>query len=95
MRRKFLTVRIYSFVAIAASFFWITRQQEGDLSAIVLVWFAWFAAPLLFVVAYTRLLFADSPPQTRRIQFAAIFHGLFSGVTICSFVILASPFWKS
>ncbi|MGA2814317.1 MAG: hypothetical protein ABSG16_23205 [Candidatus Acidiferrum sp.] len=95
MRRKVLTVLIYSFAAIAASFFWITRQQEGDLSAILLVWFAWFAVPLLFVFAYPRFLFADSPLQTRRTRFAAIFHGLFSGVIICSFVILASPFWKN
>lgn len=91
MRRKVLTVLIYSLAAIAASLFWVTRQQEGTSSAALLDWLLFFAAPLLFVFAYPRSLFAAVPPPRP----AAILHGLAAGITTLLFVIFGSPFWKN
>jgi hypothetical protein len=93
--RKVLTGLIYSSAAVAASLFWVTRQQEGALSVVLLSWFVWFAAPLVFVFAYPHRLFADSPTQTDRPRFAAILHGPASAVAMLLFVILGSPFWKN
>jgi hypothetical protein len=95
VRRKVLTALIYSFAAVAASLFWVTRQQQGTLSEILLVWIVWFAAPLLFVFAYPHFLFADSLLHASRPRFAAILHGLASGLVMFLFVILGSPFWKN
>jgi hypothetical protein len=95
VRRKVLIVLIYSFAAIAASLFWVTRQQPRSLSEILLVWFVWFGAPLLFVYAYPNFLFADPLTHPSRPRFAAILHGLASALVMSLFVILASSFWKN
>jgi hypothetical protein len=88
------TVLIYFSAAVAASFFWVTRQHGGSLSA-ALLGLLLFTAPLLFVFAYTRSLFAAFPPQTSRLRYAAILHGLAAVMTTLLFVTLGSPFWKN
>jgi hypothetical protein len=94
VQRNSLTVLIYFLAAVATSFFWVTRQHEG-LSAALLGWLLLFTAPLLFVFAYPRFLFADFPPQTSRLRYAAILHGLAAAITTLLFVILGSAFWKN
>jgi hypothetical protein len=95
VQRKSLTVLIYFLAAVAASFFWVTRQHEGSLSTALLEWLLFFAAPLLFVFACPRFLFAGFPAQTTRLRYAAISHGLAAAITTILFVILGSPFWKN
>jgi len=95
VRPKALTVLIYSLAAISASLFWFTRQQERPLSEALLGWLLFFAAPLLFVFAYPRFLFAAFPFQTGRSRVATILHGLAAVITVVLFVIWGSPFWKN
>lgn len=95
MQRTPLTVLIYFLAAVAASFFWVTRQHEGSLSAALVGWPLLFGAPLLFVFAYPRFLFAAFPPQTSRPRYAAILHGFAAVITTLLFIILGSPFWKN
>jgi hypothetical protein len=95
VQRKSLTVLIYFSAAVAASFVWITRQHEGFSSAALLGWLLLFAAPLLFVFAYSRFLFAACPPQTSGLRYAAILHGLLAAITTLLFAIFGSPFWKN
>jgi hypothetical protein len=99
VQRKRLTVLIYCLAALAASFFWVIRQEEGYLSASLtasfLVWLLLLAAPLLFVFAYPSFLFGPFAPQTSRLRYAAILHGLAAAITMVLFVILGSVFWKN
>lgn len=95
MRRKTLTVVIYSLAAVAASLLWVTRQQEGTSSAALLNWLVLFAAPLLFVFAYPRFPFAALPARTGRPRSAAILHGLAAAITAFLFVIWGSQFWRN
>jgi hypothetical protein len=95
VRRKAITILIYSLAAAAASLFWITRQQERTASAALLGWLLLFAPPLLFVFSYPRFLFAAFPPQTGRSRPAAILHGLAAAITSLLFVIWGSQFWRN
>jgi hypothetical protein len=95
VQRQTLTVSIYSLAAVAASLSWAIRQQEDSLSATLLRWCLWFAAPLLFAFAYPRFLFADFVPQSARPQSAAILHGVGAGVATVVFVVLGSHFWRN
>jgi hypothetical protein len=81
--------------AVAASFYWVAVQQNGPLSATLLEWLLFFAAPLVFVFAYPSFLFAASPQRTNGLRNAAILHGLAATVTTVLFVILGSTFWKN
>jgi hypothetical protein len=99
VQRKRLTVLIYFLAAVAVSFFWVIRQEEGSLSASLtgsfLVWLFLLAAPLLFVFAYPSFLFGQFAPQTSRPRYAAILHELAAAITTVLFVILGSVFWKN
>jgi len=99
VQRKRLTVLIYFLAAVAASFFWVTHQEEGSLSgsltASFRVWLLLLAAPLLFVFAYPSFLFGPFAPQPSRPRYAAILHGLAAAITTVLFVILGSVFWKN
>jgi len=95
MRHKTLTTFIYSLAAVAASYFWLIHQQQGTWSATPTIWLLFFAAPLLFVFAYPRFLFASSPAKTSRLRFAAIFHGFGAAIATILFVFLGSRFWKN
>ena len=95
VRRKDIAVLIYSLAAVADSLFWVTNQQERSASGALLVWLFLFAAPLLFVFAYPRFLFADFPPKSSRLRYVAIFHGLAAATTTLLFVIFGSLFWKN
>lgn len=95
MRRHTLTFSIYSLAAVAASLSWVIRQQEDGLSAVLVRWCLWFAAPLLFAFAYPRFLFADFLPQSARPRSAAIFHAVGAGVATVLFVVLGSHFWRN
>ena len=92
MGRKYLTVLIYFLAAVAASVFWVTRQQE---SATLLEWFLFFAVPLVFVFAYPTFLFALFSRQTSRLRYAAILHGLAALIATLLFAVLGSSFWKN
>lgn len=93
MRRKAISVLIYSLAALASSLFWVIRQQQGPSPALR-GWLLLFVGPLLFVFAYPRFLFASSA-QTDRTRSAAILHGLAAAITTILFVIWGSPFWRN
>ncbi len=92
MRHKAFTVFIYGVAAVAASLFWVTRTQDGTWSGALRALLLLFPAPLLFVFAYPRFLFAS---EARRRRFAAILHGLGAAITTVLFVVLGSAFWKN
>jgi hypothetical protein len=60
-----------------------------------MIWLLLFAAPLLFVFAYPRFVFASPAAKTSRLRFAAIFHGFGAAIATILFVFLGSPFWKN
>lgn len=95
MWRNPLTVFIYSLAAVAASFFWVTRAQNGSGSEVVWNWLLFFSAPLLFVFAYPRFRFASTPPETSRQRSAAILQGFGAAITTILFIVLGSAFWKN
>lgn len=94
MPRKAMTIVIYSLAALAASLFWIARQQDLTAPATLLSCLLLFAAPLLFVLAYPRFLFAAAPPPVRP-RSAAILHGLAAALTAVLFVTWGSQFWRN
>jgi hypothetical protein len=49
----------------------------------------------LFVIAYPSFLFGPFGPQTSRLRYAAVLHGLAASITTILFVILGSDFWKN
>jgi len=96
VQRKGLTTFIYLSAAAGNSAFWLSRNtQGGTWQAALLYWLLFFVAPLLFVFAYPRFLFAPSALQTTRQRSAYILHGLGAAVSTLLFVILGSAFWKN
>ena len=95
MWRITFTVFIYSLAAVAASFFWVTRAQDGFGSEAIWRWLLLFSAPLLFVFAYPRFLFDSPTPETSRQRSAAILHGSGAAITTILFLVLGSAFWRN
>jgi hypothetical protein len=95
VRHKAITILVYSLAAVAASLFWISRQQDVTASAALLIWLLLFAAPLLFVFAYPRFLFTTLRPQSSHPRLAAILHGLAATITALLFVLWGSQFWRN
>jgi hypothetical protein len=96
MQHKTLTVLIYLSAAAATSWFWLGTNPRGGMEPTsILAWLFFFAIPLLFVFAYPRFLFADSPTQRSSLRISALLRGLGVAMTTFLFTALVLPFGKT
>ncbi len=96
MQRSSLTPIIYLSTATASSLFMLGRNADagGRWSAFMLLWLLVTAVPLLFVLAYSRFLFAESTTRAQR-KLAAFVSGIGGILATILFSFLATPFWKN
>ncbi|MGH9736088.1 MAG: hypothetical protein ACRD8A_16035 [Candidatus Acidiferrales bacterium] len=90
-----MTALIYSAAALADSWLWATSQQSALSPLPLLPWVCFFIIPLLFVFAYSHVLFSVSAPPAKGHKRIAIFHVGALVIATCLFAFLATPFWKN